>query len=126
MTESEPATEAGQSGAAERALDYLRELTPELRGAVILEGEGRALAATGAAERWAKAGTALLGAADDAGGRRADHVHVATGDGEVFAVRDGDLALVLVTERFVLASLTVFDMRAVLRDLRAENGSEPS
>jgi hypothetical protein len=51
---------------------------------------------------------------------------VATGEGEVFAVRDDELAVVAVTERFVLASLTIFDMRAVLRDLKAGNGAKPA
>jgi hypothetical protein len=42
---------------------------------------------------------------------------VATEDGEAFAVRLEELAMVAVTERFTLASLVIFDMRAVLRDL---------
>ena len=41
---------------------------------------------------------------------------------EAFAVREGDLAMVAVTERFTLASLMIFDMRAVLRDLAREVG----
>jgi predicted regulator of Ras-like GTPase activity (Roadblock/LC7/MglB family) len=117
---------AGVADAADGALAYLRELTPDLRGAAILGGDGRALAATGSVERWSEAASALLQAADDAGERRADHVHVATGEGEVFAVRDDELAVVAVTERFVLASLTIFDMRAVLRDLKAGNGAKPA
>ena len=47
---------------------------------------------------------------------------MATEDGEAFAVRDGDLAMVAVTERFTLASLMLFDMRTVLRDLVSGNG----
>jgi hypothetical protein len=115
--------EAGVTDAAEGALAYLRELTPDLRGAAIIGPEGRALAATGSIDRWSEAAAAFLDAADDAGDRRADHVHVATGEGEVFAVRDGDHAAVAVTERFVLASLTVFDMRTVLRDLGSGDGA---
>ena len=34
-------------------------------------------------------------------------------------MRHGGLVAVVVTERFALASLTLFDMRAVLRDLAA-------
>ena len=64
----------------------------------------------------------LLEAADGAGGAPVDHVHVATEAGEVFAVRAGDLALVVVTPRFTLASLTFSDMRAVLRELRRSDG----
>jgi hypothetical protein len=42
---------------------------------------------------------------------------VATEDGEVFVVRNAGLAMVVVSERFALASLIAFDMRTVLRDL---------
>jgi hypothetical protein len=47
------------------------------------------------------------------------HAHVATGDGEAFCVREGGLAVVAVTDRFVLASLMFFDMRTTLRELAA-------
>jgi predicted regulator of Ras-like GTPase activity (Roadblock/LC7/MglB family) len=106
---------------AVRALDYLREVSPDLRGAAILDSEGNALAASGDPARWAEVGRALLDAADKAAGAdghdRAEQVHVATEDGEAFALRHDDLAAVAATERFVLASLMLFDMRAVLRDL---------
>ena len=54
-----------------------------------------------------------------AGGDRAESVHVGTEDGEVFAVRHGELAMVAVSERFTLASLMLFDMRMALRELAA-------
>ena len=63
-----------------------------------------------------------LRAADAAADEPAGHVHVATEDGEAFAVRHEGLAMVAVAERFTLASLMIFDMRAVLRDLA--NGSD--
>ncbi len=64
----------------------------------------------------------LLAAADAAGDEPASHVHVATEDGEAFAVRHEGLAMVAVAERFTLASLMIFDMRAVLRDLARDGG----
>jgi hypothetical protein len=64
----------------------------------------------------------LLGEADLAGEGPADSLHVATEDGEVFAVRHGDLTMVAVSERFALASLMLFDIRTVLRDLAAGRG----
>jgi hypothetical protein len=103
-----------------QALDRLMELTPEMRGGAILAGE-EVLAATGEADEWGSAASALLSAADN-GDEPAEQVHVATAAGEVFALREGDLTAVAVTERFVLASLMAFDMRATLRDL-ASNGS---
>jgi len=67
----------------------------------------------------------LRAAADAAGSEPAARAHVATEDGEAFALRHGGLAIVAVAERFTLASLMLFDMRAVLRDLThvAVNGS---
>ena len=88
------------------------------RGAVLLGPDGEALAATGERSAWAEAGRRLISAADATGGEPAARVHVATEDGEAFALREGGLALVVATARFPLASLTLSDMRAVLRELR--------
>jgi hypothetical protein len=111
------AQQAPSGEAAQAAVARLSEMSPDLRGCAILDPGGRALAASGDPETWAGAGAALLAAADAAGDQPASHVHVATEDGEAFAVRHEGLAMVAVAERFTLASLMVFDMRAVLRDL---------
>jgi hypothetical protein len=103
--------------AAAHALSQLRELSPDLRGGAILSSAGEILACSGDPGDWQKAAAALLDAADAAGPQPVEQVHVATEAGEVFALRHGDLAAVAVTERFVLASLMAFDMRATLRDL---------
>ena len=44
---------------------------------------------------------------------------------EVFALRHAGLAAIAVTERFALASLTLFDMRALLRDLAHGGDGRP-
>jgi predicted regulator of Ras-like GTPase activity (Roadblock/LC7/MglB family) len=103
--------------AAEGALAYLAEMSPDLRAAAVLSADGSVLAATGARERWRQDAAALLEAADRAGKERVEQVHIGTGQGEVFAVRHAGLAAVAVTERFPLASLTFFDLRSMLRDL---------
>jgi hypothetical protein len=108
--------------AAQAAVARLTEMSPDLRGCAVLGTGGRALAASGDPESWAGAGAALLAAADAAGDEPASHVHVATEDGEAFAVRHEGLAMVAVAERFTLASLMIFDMRAVLRDLLKGKG----
>ena len=108
--------------AAEIAVGRLREMSADLRGCAVLAADGRLLAATGDPDRWGAAASDLLAAADEAGDEPASHVHVATEDGEAFAVREGGLAMVSVAERFTLASLMIFDMRAVLRDLAREAG----
>jgi hypothetical protein len=107
---------------AAQCLDRLMELSPEMRGGAIL-ASGEVLAASGDEAEWGEAAASLLTAAD-ASGEAAEQVHVAIEAGEVFAFRDGDLAAVAVTERFVLASLMAFDMRAIIRDLAA--GGAPS
>jgi hypothetical protein len=104
---------------AARAVEYLEEISPELRGCAILAEDGEVLAASGDPERWGDAGRELVAAADAAGGERVAHAHVATGDGEAFCVREGRLVAVAVTERFTLASLMLFDMRIALRRLTA-------
>lgn len=111
----------GISGeAAEGALAYLTELSLDLRGAAILDGDGAVLAASGHADRWREDAAALFEAADRADGEPVEQVHVGTEQGEVFALRHAGLAAVAVTERFALASLTFFDLRAMLRDLAGE------
>ena len=112
------ATEVVPGDSAEAALAFLTEMSPDLRGAAILAGDGSVLAATGEQdERWREDAAALFDAADAAGGEPAEQVHVATEQGEVFGLRHEGLAAVSVTDRFALASLMLFDMRATLRDL---------
>jgi predicted regulator of Ras-like GTPase activity (Roadblock/LC7/MglB family) len=113
-------TSARVSGdSAESALAFLAEMSPDLRGAAILDGDGAVLAASGEPERWGEDAAALFGVADRAGAEPVEQVHVGTEQGEVFALRHAGLAAVAVTERFALASLVFFDMRSLLRDLAA-------
>jgi predicted regulator of Ras-like GTPase activity (Roadblock/LC7/MglB family) len=110
---------AVDGGAAEAALAYLTEMSPDLRGAAILAGDGAVLAASGRPERWREDAAALFDVADRAGSEPVEQAHIATEQGEVFALRHAGLAAVAVTDRFALASLMLFDMRSVLRDLAA-------
>ena len=119
MSAASPSREA-----AEAAVARMRTMSLDLRGCAVLGGDGEVLAASSDPGRWKEAAAILLGAADLARDEPAEHLHVGTEDGEVFAVRHGDLAMVAVSERFTLASLMVFDMRTVLRDLVAPAGAE--
>ena len=107
--------------AAEGALAYLTEMSPDLRGAAILDPAGAVLAATSEPSRWREDAAALLDVSDRAGEEPVGQVHVATEQGEVFALRHDGLTALVVSERFALASLMFFDMRSVLREL-ARNG----
>jgi len=103
---------------AEAALKFLGEMSVDLRGAAILGPDGDVLAATSETpERWREDAAALFAAADGAEGEPAEQVHIATEQGEVFAIRNAGLAAVAVTDRFALASLLLFDMRSMLREL---------
>ena len=94
-------------------------MSPDLRGGAILDPT--APCSPPAATRTAGARTPprCFGWPTGPGDEPVEQVHVATEQGEVFALRDAGLAAVAVTERFALASLMFFDMRSVLRDLAA-------
>jgi hypothetical protein len=124
MAETVKATAPDEARAA-TAIARMREMSADLRGCAILGVDGRVLAATDDAERWGPAAGELLAAADAARGEPAARVHVATADGEAFALRESGLAMVAVANRFTLASLMLFDMRAILRDLAAGRGDGP-
>jgi hypothetical protein len=109
---------------AGRAVEFLEEISRELRGCAIFGDDGEVLAASGDVDAWGDAGRELIAAADAAGDEPVAHAHVATGDGEAFCVREGGYVAVAVTERFTLASLMIFDMRIALQRLAA--GGPPS
>jgi predicted regulator of Ras-like GTPase activity (Roadblock/LC7/MglB family) len=97
---------------------FLAEMSPDLRGAAILGPEGEVLAATGAEQQhWGEDAAALFAAADAAEEVPVEQIHIATEQGEVFAIRNEGLAAVSVTDRFALASLMLYDMRSTLREL---------
>jgi hypothetical protein len=116
---ADASTAAPPSGeSAEAALEFLAEMSPDLRGAAILGHEGEVLAVTdGDPERWRDDAAALFAAADEAEETPVEQVHIATEQGEVFAIRNAGLAAISVTDRFALASLMLFDLRSALRRL---------
>ena len=122
-------TLAPGDAAAAAALAFLTEMSPDLRGGAILAGDGTVLAASDQPGRWREDAATLFEIADAAGAEPVEQVHIATEQGEVFALRAHGFAAVVVADRFALASLLLFDMRATLRDLalagdgeRAEGG----
>lgn len=110
-------SEAVSADAAAGALAYLAEMSPDLRAGAILGPDGAVLAASDRPERWCEGVATFLEVADGAGGEPIEQAHVAGEQGEVFVVRHAGLTAVVVADRFALASLLFFDMRAVLRDL---------
>jgi len=124
------ATSLPSEESAEAALAFLAEMSPDLRAAAVLGPQGEVVAASGGEpDRWAADAAVLFAAADVAERVPVEQVHIATEQGEVFAIRNAGLAAVSVTERFALASLILFDMRSMLRELASATpnfgGSEP-
>jgi hypothetical protein len=125
MADAAAAAPPSEESAA-AALEFLAEMSPDLRGAAIIGSAGEVLAVIdGDADRWQDDAAALFAAADAAEGEPVEQVHIATEQGEVFAIRNAGLAAVSVTERFALASLMLFDLRSVLRQLASPNFGPP-
>jgi len=91
------------------ALDYLRELSADIRAGVVLDPAGALLAGPDALAEPARD---LLARAGDA-----YEVHVTTADGNVFAARSDTHVVVLVCGRYALPSLIRHDLRRALADL---------
>jgi len=106
------------------ALDTLAGLEPELKAAAVVSDRGEVLATSTGDEGWGEEAIVLLEKLAEAGPGELDSSHITTEDAEVFVVRESGLALVAVTARFVLASLTSFDVRMSLRDIAAETAGE--
>ena len=100
---------AGPALTPSLALDYLRELSADIRSGVVLARDGELLAGP---EELAEPARDLLAAAGDAA-----ELHVTTADGAVYAARSDSHAVAVVCGRFALPSLIRYDLRLVLGDL---------
>lgn len=105
------------------ALDYLAELSTDIRAGVLLDGAG-SLAASwqGDGERGERVRELvidLLERADRAAGERDRPVQVEVSQlgGAVFCVRSENWTIAVATGRYALSSLMFFDLRRVLEDL---------
>ena len=105
------------------ALEYLAELSTDIRAGVLLDSGGGLAASWDAdderGERVRELVTELLervDAADD-GSEPAEQVEVSTGTGGVFCVRNADWTIAVVAGRYALSSLMFYDLRKVLEDL---------
>jgi hypothetical protein len=104
------------------ALDFLAELSTDIRAGVLLDADG-ALAASWQGDeeqgtRVRELALELLDRADEAGGSsKPAQVEVAVPGGSVFCVRQGGWTLAVVTGRYALSSLMFYDLRKVLEDL---------
>jgi predicted regulator of Ras-like GTPase activity (Roadblock/LC7/MglB family) len=111
---------------AAAALERLREISSQVRAAVIFERGGKLLGSTFAddqrANDVAEEAEALLTEAEqrrDAGDEAAEfaQLEVALQGGSVFVVRDGDRLIAATTQPEPTVGLVFYDLKSCLRDL---------
>jgi len=111
---------------AAAALERLREISSQVRAAVIFERGGKVVGSTFADDLRAKdvatEAEALLTEAEqrrDAGGEAAEfaQLEVALQGGSVFVVRDGDRLIAATTQPEPTVGLVFYDLKSCLRDL---------
>lgn len=107
----------------ELALQYLAELSTDIKASVVVSADGRTAAASKSGEtgdRLRALTAELFARADEADAQVVTQVEVSTGSGAVYAVRDERWTVGVVTGRFALPSLMFYDLRSVLSDLEAK------
>jgi hypothetical protein len=117
---------AGPALTPELALDYLAELSIDIRAGVVLDSGGELAASwendPERGELVRELVRELLEEADGApggDGQPPSQVEVTTPRGAVFCVRDEEWTIAVVSGRFALSSLMFFDLRKLLDDLKA-------
>jgi hypothetical protein len=110
------------------ALDYLGELSTDIRGAAVLDATGAVAAQTGFEEGDSDDVRTLVGDLLDravearGNGSASTQVEVSLPDGVVYAVREAGWTIAVVSGRFALSSLMFYDLRMVIRDLNGASG----
>lgn len=109
----------------ELALDYLGELSTDIRASVLLAADGSLASSSPAGAdggRLRELTLELLERADAADDGDVSQVEVSTGDGAVYAAREPDWTLAVVAGRFALPSLMFYDLRSVIAALGKKSG----
>jgi predicted regulator of Ras-like GTPase activity (Roadblock/LC7/MglB family) len=109
------------------ALERLRDISSQVRSAVIFERGGKVLGSTlsddGRAQDVAAEAEALLGAAEQRGEPAAKgefaQLEVALQGGSVFVVRDGKRVIAATTPPEPTVGLVFYDLKSTLRELEA-------
>jgi predicted regulator of Ras-like GTPase activity (Roadblock/LC7/MglB family) len=115
---------------AAQVLKDLTEISSQIEAAVLVAADGSVLAATlqddTSAGRLATAAQALVGAAEGAPRESGEgplvQLEVATMEGNVFVVRDGERVVAAVTSADPTAGLVFYDLKSCLRAAAAEQG----
>jgi predicted regulator of Ras-like GTPase activity (Roadblock/LC7/MglB family) len=112
---------------ASQALADLMEISSQVQAAVLLDDAGEPIASKvaheGRAGELARISRELLAAAEQlrpgADQRRPAQLEVATGEGSVFVVRDGERAIAATTGPSPTVGLVFYDLKTCLRALAA-------
>jgi predicted regulator of Ras-like GTPase activity (Roadblock/LC7/MglB family) len=105
-----------------QALADLTEISSQIQAAALLDSEGRVAASTLAddsrGQEFARVAHELLDSAAavrSAGGDSLTQLEVATGEGSVFVVRDGDRTIAATTSAEPTVGLVFYDLKSCLR-----------
>jgi predicted regulator of Ras-like GTPase activity (Roadblock/LC7/MglB family) len=103
------------------ALSDLAEISSQIRAAAIAGADGNALGATGGGDGLAEVGRKLLdGVERIRGGVPPTQLEVATHEGSVFVLRDGDRTIVATTGPEPTVGLVFYDLKSCLKAIDAE------
>jgi predicted regulator of Ras-like GTPase activity (Roadblock/LC7/MglB family) len=112
-----------------QALSELTALSAQITAAIVIDGDGAPVASTLDEDRagaFAQNVQELLAAADRVGdGRPVAQLEVATAEGGVFLVREGDLAIAATTRPEPAAGLVFYDLKTTLRSIREQPKPKP-
>jgi predicted regulator of Ras-like GTPase activity (Roadblock/LC7/MglB family) len=117
---------------AAQALADLTEISSQIQAAVVLDGDGSTIGSTlrdeARSAELARSAKELLAAVERASGERAKELaqlEVATIEGSVFLVRDGERTIAATTVPEPTVGLVFYDLKSCLRSLGAEEKPKP-
>ena len=110
---------------AEQALADLTEISSQIQAAVVFDEKGKlagsTLADPGRAEELLRSASELLAAAEGlrSGNSSLTQLEVATAEGSVFVVRDGETSIVATTGSNPTVGLVLYDLKSALRSIKS-------
>jgi predicted regulator of Ras-like GTPase activity (Roadblock/LC7/MglB family) len=113
---------------AQQALADLTEVSSQIQAAVVFDDKGKVAGSThGNGEALAKAAAELLAAADELrpGDAPLTQLEVATAEGSVFVVRQGEATIAATTSANPTVGLVLYDLKSALRGVESAKKPAP-
>jgi len=110
----------------QQALSDLTEISSQIQAAVVFDGKGQVSGSTltdsGRAAELVRAAAQLVSAAEGlrSGSSALTQLEVATSEGSVFVVRDGDTSVLATTGGNPTVGLVFYDLKSALRSIKAK------